>query len=263
MDKAETSNVVAPESIALKERRYDVIGTKLLATDYESLVDDLIKSWRSREPRTLSFCNTFMVAKRRHDPDYRAVTHVCDTNLPDGMPLVWCMNRQGAGLKDRVFGPIFMERLVRRSPAAIRHYFLGGDAECLRRLCENVKTLNPDFQLVGAHDGYFRAEEEPRILEELQAHDPDMVWVGMGTPKQDEWVSRHRKHFERAILLPVGSSFEILAGTKTLPPVFLQRLGLTWLHRMCSEPRRLGARYLKWNSLFVYYLFRNALLSRG
>ena len=97
---------------------------------------DLIASWRQQQPRTLSFCNTYMVAKRRIDPAYDAATRVCDTNLPDGMPLVWCMNAQGARMGDRVYGPVFMQRYLRRSPAEIRHYFLGGDEECLRRLCD-------------------------------------------------------------------------------------------------------------------------------
>lgn len=251
------------ESPIFGRARYDVIGTPLMATDYETLVDDLIASWRTGVPRTLSFCNTFMVAKRRHDPDYRAITEVCDTNLPDGMPLVWCMNRQGAGMSDRVYGPIFMERFLRRSPAEIRHYFLGGNAECLRRLCDNAKLLNPNLQLVGTHHGFFGKEQEPAILEEIRAKNPDMVWVGIGTPKQDEWVARHRRDFPRAILLPVGSSFEILAGVKTIPPMVFQKLGLTWFFRMCSEPKRLIPRYARYNSLFLYYLMRDALFHRS
>ena len=201
-----------------------------------------------------------MVAKRRHEAAYRTVTSVCDTNLPDGMPLIWCMNRQGAEMRDRVYGPIFMERFIRRSPPEIRHYFLGGDPECLRLLCESVKRLNPRIQVVGAHHGYLAPPDHARVLEEVLESNPDMVWVGMGTPAQDEWVARQRGKFPTAILLPVGSSFEILAGTKTLPPPLIQRLGLTWLHRLSSEPRRLLPRYLKWNSLFIYYLLRDSLL---
>jgi N-acetylglucosaminyldiphosphoundecaprenol N-acetyl-beta-D-mannosaminyltransferase len=244
-------------------RSFDVIGTRLLATDYDMLVDDLIDSWRKGQPRTLSFCNTYMVTKRRIDPDYRATTKVCDTNLPDGMPLVWCMNRQGARMKDRVYGPIFMQRFLERSPVGIRHYFLGGDEECLRRLCENAKRLNPHLQLVGAHHGYFSTADDARIVGDLLEKCPDMIWVGLGTPKQDEWVAAHRKRFDRAILLPVGSSFEFLAGTKAAPRMIFQRLGLTWLFRMLAEPRRLGGRYLKYNTLFLYYVFRDLIARRA
>jgi N-acetylglucosaminyldiphosphoundecaprenol N-acetyl-beta-D-mannosaminyltransferase len=256
MSDAKVNSTLSVEGGPSSRRsRYDVIGTRLLATDYDSLIDDLLLSWRKREPRTLSFCNTFMVTKRRHEPGYRSMTEVSDTNLPDGMPLVWCMNLKGAGMRDRVYGPVFMERFLERSPAEIRHYFLGGNAECLRRLCENVKALNPNFQLVGAHHGYFNADDESRILSDLFAKEPDIVWVGLGTPKQDEWVARNRVYFERAILLPVGSSFEFLAGTKAAPPQFFQRLGMTWFFRMCAEPRRLIPRYAKYNGLFLYYLF--------
>lgn len=258
---------ITPESSSSRRRdrgtTYDVIGTKLLATDYESLIDDLIESWRKGEPRTLSFCNTFMVAKRRHDPAYRAITEICDTNLPDGMPLVWCMNRQGAGMVDRVYGPIFMERFLRRSPANLRHYLLGGDENCLRLLRESVMRLNPDLQLVGAHHGYFSRKDEDTVAAALRATDPEFVWVGMGTPKQDEWVRSHRDYFPRAILLPVGSSFEILAGMKRIPPMLFQRLGLTWMFRAAAEPSRLLPRYAKYNSLFLYYLFHDALITKA
>jgi N-acetylglucosaminyldiphosphoundecaprenol N-acetyl-beta-D-mannosaminyltransferase len=260
MNKVTDNEGHVRESDAARDARcYDVIGTKLLATDYDSLTEDLIRSWRAGERRTLSFCNTFMVTKRRIDPEYRAATAVCDTNLPDGMPLVWCMNLQGARMTDRVYGPIFMQRFLERSPAAIRHYFLGADEKCLERLSLRAKQLNPNLQLVGTHDGYFKNDQEPAILDELQRLEPHFVWVGLGTPKQDEWVARHRAGFERAILLPVGSSFEILAGLKPVPPLYLQRLGLTWFFRMCAEPRRLVRRYARYNTLFVYYLIRDAL----
>jgi len=260
-----TANTQTPlpsvaSTAAVPPRVFNVIGTDLLATDYESLVDDLIASWRKGEPRTLSFCNTYMVARRRHIPAYREVCAVCDTSLPDGMPLIWCMNSQGAGMMDRVYGPIFMERFIRRSPREIRHYFLGGDVECLRRLCENAQQLNPDLQLVGSQHGFLSEKDDPVLLAEIDACEPDFIWIGMGTPKQDEWAARNRAHFSKAILLPVGSSFEILAGVKGIPPMFFQKLGLTWFFRMCSEPGRLIPRYVKWNSLFLFYLLRDLLL---
>jgi len=262
MNESTNATQASGGAIRKNAERYDVIGTELLATDYDSLVDDLLESWRKGEPRTLSFCNTFMVTKRRIDPAYRCATSVCDTKLPDGMPLVWCMNMQGARMKDRVYGPIFMKRFIERSPGEIRHYFLGGNAHCLRLLAQNARALNPALQLVGAHDGYFGSTDEPRVLNDLIDANPDLIWVGLGTPKQDEWVARHRGCFPRAILLPVGSSFEFLAGTKSAPPMIFQKLGLTWLFRMCSEPRRLVPRYLKYNSLFVIYLLRDLFIPK-
>jgi N-acetylglucosaminyldiphosphoundecaprenol N-acetyl-beta-D-mannosaminyltransferase len=250
-----------PESRAPQRAKYDVIGTRLLATDYTSLGEDLINSWRKKERRTLSFCNTYMVTMRRIDARYRSVTAVCDTNLPDGMPLVWCMNLKGARMRDRVYGPIFMQRFLTSSPREIRHYFLGGDARCLDLLSARARMLNPTLNLVGSHHGYFPLEHERTILDQIQAAQADFVWVGLGTPKQDEWVARNRAEFPHAILLPVGSSFEILAGTKPSPPLILQRLGVTWLFRLLAEPRRLGPRYLKYNTLFTYYLLRDTLLS--
>jgi N-acetylglucosaminyldiphosphoundecaprenol N-acetyl-beta-D-mannosaminyltransferase len=250
------------ESRIESRTEYEVIGTRLRATDYETLVQDLIGSWQNAQPRTLSFCNTYMVTMRRINPTYRATTEICDTNLPDGMPLVWCMNLKGARMRDRVYGPIFMQRFLKASPPAIRHYFLGGNQQCLEALCGNARQMNPGLQLVGAHHGYFRDDQEESVLEDIQQCHPDFIWVGLGTPKQDEWVARHRARFSRAILLPVGSSFEFLAGAKPSPPLALQRLGMTWLFRLANEPRRLGPRYLKYNTLFLFYLCRDMLFAR-
>jgi N-acetylglucosaminyldiphosphoundecaprenol N-acetyl-beta-D-mannosaminyltransferase len=238
-------------------RTYDVLGTPLLATDYDSLIQDLIQSWKGGRPRSLSFCNTYMVTKRRTDPAYRLIAATCDTNLPDGMPLVWCMNSQGAGLRDRVYGPTFMRRFLEASPAEIRHYFLGASQECLDALCVNAHKLNAQLRLIGAHHGFFRSDAEPQIIAEIRELAPDFIWIGLGTPRQDEWVARYRASFPKAIFLPVGSSFEFLAGVKPSPPRALERLGLTWIFRLSAEPRRLGPRYLKYNTLFLYHIFRD------
>lgn len=260
MNERGNATETRPDGAAPEQgRRFEVIGTSLLATDYDALIDSLMVSWKTRQPRTLSFCNTYMVTMRRIDPAYHAVTQICDTNLPDGMPLVWCMNLKGARMRDRVYGPIFMQRFLERSPAEIRHYFLGGDERCLALLSENARRLNPRLNLIGSHHGYFGRNDEADILRELKAAAPHFVWVGLGTPKQDEWVARYRAEFPDAILLPVGSSFEILAGTKPSPPMIFQRLGLTWLFRMCAEPARLGPRYFKYNTLFLYHLIRDLL----
>ncbi len=117
----------------------------------------------------------------------------------------------------------------------------------------------PLLKIVGSHHGYFRTEEEDEIVAEINHLSPDFIWIGLGTPKQQDWIHRRKGEIERGILLAVGFAFDVNAGSKKDAPDWMQRLGLTWLFRIIREPRRLLRRYLKYNTLFLYYLVREKL----
>jgi N-acetylglucosaminyldiphosphoundecaprenol N-acetyl-beta-D-mannosaminyltransferase len=246
-------------SSAPTDKSFSVLKTSLLATSYEGLREVLLGARAAGTPRTIDFSNTHIVTARRHDPAFRATTAVFDIFVPDGMPLIWCMNSKGAGLKDRVYGPTFTRRFLETSPPEVTHYFLGGTDECLDRLVGNMMALNPALNVVGRRNGYFKSPEEPEIVQEIVTKAPDFLWVGLGTPKQQEWVSRHRSKLGKTIICAVGFAFDVNAGLKKDAPLLMQRLGLTWLFRMFSEPRRLFSRYLYFNSLFLWYLLRDSL----
>ncbi len=234
-----------------------VLGTRLTLTSYEQLSGYLFE--RSREPGVIAvdFTNTHIVTMRRTEPRFREMTEAMDLFIPDGMPLIWCLNAQGAGLTDRVYGPTFLRECVTRSPAEVRHYFLGGNQACLDALLANARKFNPALTIAGARNGYFRPEEEAAIVEEIKACSPDLVWIGLGTPKQQEWVARWKSHFSAGALLAVGFAFDVNAGTKKDAPAWMQRLGMTWIFRIASEPRRLLKRYLVNNSQFVRLLLQD------
>jgi len=202
----------------------------------------------------VDFTNTHIVTMRRHDPAFRELTSRFDYFIPDGMPLIWCLNLAGARLRDRVYGPTFTRHCVMHSPAPFTHYFLGGSEECVQRLKTAFLEQNPDLQVVGTHNGYFKQVDEPAILEEINKLAPDFIWIGLGTPKQQDWVHRNKQHIRRGIVLAVGFAFDVNAGTKPDAPAWMQRFGLTWVYRIASEPRRLLGRYFKYNSLFLWYL---------
>jgi exopolysaccharide biosynthesis WecB/TagA/CpsF family protein len=208
----------------------------------------------------LDFTNTHIVAWRAHDPAFERLTNCMDYFIPDGMPLIWGLNAQGAGLKDRVYGPTFMRECLRSSPAFARHYFLGGSEVCLQELLKNVRALNPNLTIAGARNGYFKPEETSEVLENMRSARPDLIWVGLGTPKQQEFIAAHKKAVGRGIWLAVGFAFDVNAGTKVDAPQWMQRLGITWLYRVLQEPRRLLPRYIKFNSLFLYYTLLDRVL---
>lgn len=231
-----------------------VLGTPLQATTYAALTADLQARSREAGSFAVDFSNTHIVTLRRHEPPFRELTSRFDCFIPDGMPLIWCLNLAGARLRDRVYGPTFTRHCVLHSPAPFTHYFLGGSEKCVQRLKEVFLRQNPDLRVVGTHNGYFAKTEEPAIIEEINGLSPDFIWIGLGTPKQQDWIHRNKQKIRRGIMLAVGFAFDVNAGTKPDAPAWMQRLGLTWVYRIASEPRRLVGRYLKYNSLFLWYL---------
>jgi N-acetylglucosaminyldiphosphoundecaprenol N-acetyl-beta-D-mannosaminyltransferase len=190
-----------------------------------------------------------------------------DLILPDGMPLVWCMNARGAGLKDRVYGPIFMERVIEGTPKPWRHFLFGGTPECLAALREAIGKRFPGTVIAGALSPQFGKWGEPDLAEfasTIKAADPDFVWVALGGIKQETWIADNLHRFNKGVFLAVGDAFELLAGRRRMAPPWMQRSGLGWFFRLCQEPRRLWRRYLAYNTLFIIALLCwSAGLRRG
>lgn len=243
-------------------KAFSVLGTPLVAQSASELIKLCHAATATPEPWAIDFTNTQIVTMRRHEPAFAETTSRMDCFVPDGMPLVWCMNRQGAQLSDRVYGPAFMRECVAESPSPFTHYFLGGSAECVEKLRVTFMRENPDLQVVGTHHGYDGLSEEDATLEEINRLSPDFIWVGLGTPRQQEWIHRNKDKLVRGVVLAVGFAFDVNAGTKKDSPLWMQKLGLGWLFRMVSEPARLGPRYLRYNSLFLFYLMRDGLQAR-
>ena len=253
-----------PESIlTTRPQRAFVLGTALEITTYAKLIDFCCSRVKLAGATVIDFSNTHTVTMRRHDKDFHSASDCVDYFIPDGMPLVWCLNRQGAGLSDRVYGPTFMRRCVLATPAPLTHYFLGGWPESWTQLRNSFLTMLPSTQIVGSYHSCLSWQEESSIVEEINRLSPDFVWVGLGAPKQYHWISRLKSKLNRGVILAVGFAFDVNAGTKKDAPFWMQRRGLTWLFRMASEPRRLGPRYLRYNSLFLFYLFWDVIRGRA
>lgn len=231
-----------------------------MVTDYAGLGEACLDWARSSVTLAVDFVNTQVVVMRRHEPPFRRYMEAFDHFSPDGMPLVWCLNRAGAGLRDRVYGPTFMRRFLETVSGDHTHYLLGGSEECGRRLKERFVKLNPGIRFVGEYhgrcsvEGQLDADGEADVLDEINRLSPDFIWVGFGTPKQQAWVQQYKSRIKRGVILTVGFGFDVNAGMKPDQPLWMQRLGLGWLFRLGSEPGRLFGRYLRYNTLFLWYL---------
>jgi N-acetylglucosaminyldiphosphoundecaprenol N-acetyl-beta-D-mannosaminyltransferase len=253
-----------PHPRALQIRTLRLLGSDLAVTNYQDLARKLLRHvGEGNAPLAVDFANTHVLTLRRHEADFAKLSEALDITVPDGMPLLWVMNAQGAGLEDRVYGPTFTRQFLESCPAGITHYLVGGSEECGEKFREQMMALNPTLNFIGGYHGRCSAEgileDEEMVLQEIREKKPDFLWVGLGAPKQYAWIHRIKPQLSHGVLLAVGFALDVNAGMKADAPLWMQQNGLGWLHRMAMEPERLLGRYLKYNALFLWYLLADAL----
>ena len=246
----------------------NVLGTALAVTDYDGAVAHAMECAADKKRALLvAAANTHVVTLARRDAQFRAAMDAFDLALPDGMPLVWVMNRRLATpLRDRVYGPTFMLRCLEATQGdSWKHMFIGGTDELLAALREKLLARFPKLQIAAMHSppfGEWSAEDDARILAEIEKSGAQFVWIGLGCPKQELWLARMKHRLPPAVYPAVGAAFAFHAGRVKQAPLWLQRIGMEWLFRLCAEPRRLARRYFVFNSLFIFYLVKDALFPR-
>ena len=229
---------------------------------YDSALEHIKKL--AGEPRPTAVCpaNTHILAEARRNSDFGQIMGKFDLVLPDGMPVVWALNWFGAGLRDRVYGPYFMRHALRNSPRPWRHFFFGDSDECIAQLRRIAPQLQPDIEIVGAISPPFRPfteEDEVSFAETINRASPDFVWVALPGVRMERWIIENQHRYQRGVFLAVGDAFTLITGRRKFAPAWMQKVGLTWLYRLASEPARLGPRYLEYNLLFVWYFLRETL----
>lgn len=188
------------------------------------------------------------------DPELRRIFNRSGLTTPDGMAIVWLLRLQGFSQVERVYGPDLMQAVCKRSAeTGWRHYFYGGTPGVAEQLAEKLKTQSPGLQIAGMYSPPFREltpEEDREMIARINEARPDIVWVGIGSPKQELWMSRHLGQVDAPVLIGVGAAFDFLSGRKRQAPRWIQRSGFEWLFRLGSEPKRLWRRYADY-PLFV------------
>lgn len=233
----------------------DVLGTQISAinlTDAAEAIEDWIGR---RERRYVCVANVHSVMEAHRDPGLRRVMNGSGLTTPDGMPLVWLLKHAGYDRASRVYGPDLLLEVCQRSVATgRRHFFLGGAEGVAATMAERLQTRFPGLQIAGTLSPPFRRltpEEDEELVQTVNDAKPDVVWVGLGAPKQELWMADHRVRLDAPVLVGVGAAFDFHAGTVKQAPAVLQRAGLEWAYRLLKEPRRLWYRYLVYNPWFA------------
>jgi N-acetylglucosaminyldiphosphoundecaprenol N-acetyl-beta-D-mannosaminyltransferase len=253
----------SPAEIGTRE----ILGIPISMTDYSQAME-VMDGMIARRERGYVCCapvHALMVAQR--DPETRAALRGASLTVPDGMPLVWAANLMGESLGDRVYGPDLMTRYNERCrDHGHRVWLYGGrDQGSLAQLALNMHKANPGMRIVGGYSPPFRPlteSEEDEIARQINAAKPDVIWVGIGVPKQEKWMARMRDKLDVPVMCGTGAAFDFLAGRVSQAPPWMQRRGLEWTYRIAQEPRRLLPRYLYYNPAFVAAVSRQVVSER-
>jgi len=244
--------------------RICVIGSQISICDSRTALDQLDERLRQGGGGYVCFTNAHAAVTGRHDARLRAVTNDSLLSVADGMSVYWLARLKGASNIGHVAGPDFMPLALTRF-ADRQHFFYGSTPEVLAALVAALRTHIPGINICGTLSPPFRPLtpiETADMCRQILQSGAQFVWVGLGAPKQEFWMSEVWQSLQPAILLGVGAAFDFHAGTVRRAPRPWRLVGTEWLYRLFQEPRRLWKRYLVTNILFIYYSFRDAFSRR-
>ncbi len=234
----------------------DVLGVPLALTDYQRTLDWIDAMVAARQRGYVCVTNVHSLMASAEDPELRAALLGSSLNVPDGQPLVWAVNLLGHPLSDRVYGPDLMAQACARCiDRGQRLYLYGGRNQgALVQLTLNLRQRFPGIRIVGGYSPPHRPlteAERAAVITEINASRADVVWVGIGVPKQEKWMADMRAALTSPVLVGVGAAFDFHAGLVPQAPGWIQSAGLEWAYRLAHEPRRLWRRYTRYNPRFV------------
>jgi N-acetylglucosaminyldiphosphoundecaprenol N-acetyl-beta-D-mannosaminyltransferase len=233
-----------------------VVDVPLAVTNYDQTLDRLDAMVDERERGYMCVCNVHTVMASTEDEELRRALEHSSINLPDGQPLVWAIKALGYSLPGRVYGPELMSRACLRAAATGHRFYLygGRNQGALVQLVLNLRRSYPGLKIVGGYSPPHRSlteAEHDAVVTEINNSRADVVWVGIGVPKQEKWMAAFRESLDAPVLIGVGAAFDFHAGLMPQAPRWLQEAGLEWAYRLAHEPRRLWRRYLRYNPMFV------------
>jgi len=240
----------------LPPERADVLGIGVSAVNMKDAVRHCQRLLKTGGKGYVCLTGVHGVMEAQRDPELRRILNRSFLCLPDGMPTVWVGHLRGLGRMRRVYGPDFMLAMCRAGRASgLRHFLYGGNPGVAERLRQQLQLHIPGIRIVGTYTPPFRPltlSEEQQMLALVNKARPDIVWVGISTPKQERFMAEYIERIDARLIIGVGAAFDFCAGLKRDAPEWMKRSGLQWLHRLMMEPRRLGRRYLRNNPAFLW-----------
>ena len=247
--------VIEPPAAAPAIPRFNVLGVSVSAMNLRIATAAILEAARARRKGYICVTGVHGVTEAQNDVGFRRILNGSFLNTTDGMPLVWLGRHFVGGNVERVYGPdLMLEVFAATQPIVFRHFFYGGAPGVAEDLKAKLEARFPGVQVVGTYTPPFRplnAEEKKDLAAQVRAAQPDMMWVGLSTPKQERFMAEYLPQLDVTLMAGVGAAFDFHSGRVKQAPRWIQRSGFEWLYRMCCEPRRLARRYLVNNPLFL------------
>lgn len=249
----------------LMRRGAFVLDSHIDATNWDDALTSIVTWGAQHQSRYVTLCNVHSVVTASQNVAFREVIARADLALPDGAPVAWALRRSGHPDQQRLNGPDLMWRYLGvANEIGQSVFFFGSSDDTLAKLRTRINESFPRLCVVGMVSPPFREltpDEDQAYIDQINQSGAHVVFVGLGCPKQEIWMAQHRGKIH-AVMLGVGAAFDYHAGTIQRAPVWMQKVGLEWFHRLCSEPRRLAKRYAVTNTVFVYRTLKAMLFER-
>ncbi|MBC8140805.1 MAG: WecB/TagA/CpsF family glycosyltransferase [Armatimonadetes bacterium] len=202
----------------------------------------LVESYiAERKPRHILTADASMVVTAKEDADFAAIAANADLVTPDGAGILWATKRQGNPVTAKVSGVVLAERLVALSAVkGWRVFFFGAAPGVAEEARARMLAKYEGANIVGHRDGFFSADNEAEVLNEIRAAKPDILLVALGIPKQEKFIHKHKAALEVPVLIGVGGTFDVMSGTVRRAPIWMQNAGLEWLHRLAANPKKIS-----------------------
>lgn len=251
---------------AVRSEKFRLFGVEYSIARTEEAVLHVMRHIKNLAGEYICFSNVHTSVMARESKDYAAVLNGSAFTFPDGNPIAVLQRKQGIFGAERVAGPDFMEHMFRdTADGSITHFFYGSKQETLDALKTNLEKKYPGIRIKGLYSPPFReltSEEDQADVDMINNSGADIVWIGLGAPKQEKWMQAHRGRI-RGVMMGVGAGFDFHAGTIKRAPVWIQKVGLEWLYRLFQDPARLIRRYVVTNIKFFWYMAVDMMFSRA
>lgn len=241
---------------AMQIERVNVLGVGVSAINLDLAKRAFIEAIQARKKGYVCVTGVHGIMESQNDAQLRSIHNKAFLVTPDGMPMTWMGRLQGFKSMSRVYGPDLMLDIMEISrESGLRHFFYGGANGVAQELRTRLEQRFPGIQIVGTYEPPFRPlnpEEEDELKRRVTESRPDIIWVGLGTPKQEKFMAEYLPMLDVTLMVGVGAAFDFHSGRLRQAPRWMQHSGLEWFFRLCVEPRRLWRRYLKNNPLFAF-----------
>lgn len=232
-----------------------ILGSHIDALSWEDAINTICGWAVKHESKYVALCNVHSVVTGLLEDDHRHDLNEADMATSDGMPVTWTLRKLGFHEQQRINGPDLMWKYCEKAQNTGQKIFFYGSTDTVLSLLEvKLRATFPELQIVGMYSPPFReltAAEDDDVVERLNASGANVVFIGLGCPRQERWMFQHRGKVN-AVMIGVGAAFNYHAGTTKRAPVWMQNAGLEWLHRLASDPKRLWKRYLVTNTIFIF-----------